>query len=156
MFLNHPLSPFRLRRAAENDQDDERGDIFFRAWEEVEGLGMGNFSRCFNIFRNQKLLYKSKPLFLTYTRQCTVFLRHSSRLFDGFFPHFYRGKPSSCFALTFTSGFKGERGGGDRSTSPKKTIQGIRGISLRKHLLFFFTLQRCHSVSPFLYCVRYE
>ena len=42
VFLNHPLSPFRLRRA-ENDQDDERGDIFFRVREEVEGLGMGDF-----------------------------------------------------------------------------------------------------------------
>ena len=32
------VSVFRLRRAAENDQDDERGDIFFRVREEVEGL----------------------------------------------------------------------------------------------------------------------
>ncbi len=81
------VSVFRLRRA-ENDQDDERGDIFFRVREEVEGLGMGNFSRCFSVFRNQKLLYKIRPLFLTYPRQGTVFLRHSSRLFDGFFPIF--------------------------------------------------------------------
>ncbi len=93
------VSVFRLRRA-ENDQDDERGDIFFRVREEVEGLGMGNFSRCFSVFRNQKLLYKSKPLFSPIQGRAQYFT-DTLRVFSTYFSPFLPGKTVVVFRANF-------------------------------------------------------